>query len=53
MPEREKVDIIAAGYEWLCPKCEHLNKDPEIYSEICCQSCEELFDVGSIEHAFH
>ena len=28
----ETVDVIASGYEWTCPKCEHFNTEIE-YTE--------------------
>ena len=53
MEEMEQVDLIASGYEWVCPNCELLNKEIEIpHSEIVeCNNCGEKYEVGDHFHA--
>lgn len=51
----DSVDLIASGYEWTCPLCEHLNKLPAIPDDslVECRNpgCAYVFNVGSIHHA--
>ena len=49
----EKVDLIASGYEWVCPACEHHNKEMEITNEVTCAACATTFEAGDAEHAYH
>ena len=47
MDSRETVDLVAAGYEWLCPECEHMNDEIQIpHHELKCQFCGASFKVG-------
>lgn len=50
---REKVDMVASGYEWVCPKCSSINReitvDPE--AEYECPECHEIYAVGEIGNA--
>ena len=45
------VDIIASGYEFICPKCEAYNKIIQTATEVECGSCLKAFSVSEIEHA--
>lgn len=57
--ENETVDLIASGYEWTCPYCDHDNREGWIpcvgsaIGEVKCVNCKEVFDIGSYDHAFH
>ena len=48
----ERVDIIASGYEWVCPNCEKLNKEISYTEEVTCKECFETFETQTPEHAF-
>lgn len=46
------VDIIASGYEWICPHCGELNKVIE-HREICfCNKCGQSVSTNPPEHAY-
>ena len=45
------VDMIASGYEWVCPTCDEMNLTIETGEIVVCQNCKEKFKVGNIEHA--
>lgn len=46
------VDIIASGYEWICPDCEILNTEIEITEKVKCICCDAEFEVNPPEHAY-
>ncbi len=48
----ETVDLIASGYEWICPKCEHFNTEIEITTQVKCNQCERVFLTNPAEHCF-
>lgn len=50
---KRSVDLIASGYEWKCPECGFLNKEAEVYSNVTCEKCEQVFDVNEYNHAVH
>lgn len=52
--EVPEVDIIASGYEWICPVCEEYNLFMEIPKEdlVKCGSCGEIARSGTAEHAY-
>lgn len=33
----ESVDLIASGYEWVCPHCDKLNREIEITQTVTCR----------------
>lgn len=47
----EMVDVIASGYEWICPKCEHFNTEIEYTEQVKCSMCERVFLTSPPEHA--
>lgn len=49
--EMEHVDIIASGYEWDCPNCEHLNLVIEVTDVVECDECHNLYATNPTEHA--
>lgn len=46
------VDIIASGYEWICPECETFNQEIEITETVKCCSCKTTFETNPPEHAY-
>lgn len=51
--EQEKVDLIASGYEWICPDCGKLNKLVAIPSSLTvdCADCGQEYEVDNIHAA--
>lgn len=47
----DTVDIIAKGYEWICPKCEFLNTEIEYTKQVQCFICERVFETNPPKHA--
>ena len=48
----QSVDLIASGYEWCCPCCEHFNREIELSETVRCRKCRRLFIVGDATHAY-
>jgi len=50
----ETVDIIAKGYEWVCPQCHTLNDIIEYpkNGEVTCTACAYLCKTSLPEHAY-
>lgn len=48
----ENVDIIASGYEWICPECGEYNTEIEITETVNCCYCDTIFDTNLPEHAY-
>ena len=46
------VDIIASGYEWICPKCSEYNKETGITEVVTCAYCGTEFETNPAEHAY-
>jgi len=52
MSYREAVDLIASGYEWLCPECTEFQTEIEIpRNDLTCQKCGANFSVGEVYDA--
>jgi DNA-directed RNA polymerase subunit RPC12/RpoP len=49
---RKLVDIIASGYEWNCPKCDHLNNEIEWTEKVKCKKCGYRYKTNPPDHAF-
>lgn len=47
-----QVDIIASGYEWICPDCETFNTEIEITETVKCVCCDAEFETAPAEHAY-
>ena len=49
----KKIDLIAAGYEWVCPSCKEHNEEICGSETVTCgnSECEEIFKVDNIDHA--
>jgi len=45
------VDVIASGYEWICPECNEYNKEIEWRLYYICGSCGKKFPTNEPEHA--
>ena len=50
--EDEEVMLIASGYEWTCPECEHFNNEIEITEKVTCRGCKKTFKVEDYSHAY-
>ena len=49
----EYVDLIASGYEWVCPQCDRLNKEIDASNQfVKCENCKNSFEVMDIDHAY-
>ena len=46
-----KVDLIAIGYEWVCPICEEFNREIEVTEIVTCYGCSDSFKTNPAEHA--
>ncbi len=51
MADMEQVDIIASGYEWICPECNAFNTEIEIREFVTCGECDADFTTAPPEHA--
>jgi len=49
--EYEQVELIASGYEWICPHCEAFNAEIEVTEQVTCRSCRFTFEVEDYYHA--
>lgn len=47
-----RVDLIAAGYEWNCPKCLMFHRIYEAKKTVTCQRCLRKFETNPPEHAW-
>jgi hypothetical protein len=50
--EPEPVDIIASGYEWVCPNCEDINRAIDWRETVVCRNCRRKYEASSPEHAW-
>lgn len=50
----ESVDLIASGYEWICPECDFLNKEIEYNEQVKCSNscCQKDFKANFPDHCF-
>ena len=51
MTEKDTVELIVSGYEWVCPSCKELKKEIEITEEVFCKDCLTWFIVDDYYHA--
>ena len=47
----QKVELIAAGYEWICPDCNYMNQVMEVTENVSCVKCKHDFEVEEYHHA--
>jgi len=52
MPELELVDLIASGYEWTCPNCDHFHNEDAHKDTVECSNCGSEYQTGPPEHAY-
>ena len=45
------VELIASGYEWICPNCDDINHEIEVTERVQCDNCHASYDVADYEHA--
>jgi len=45
------VELIASGYEFVCPECDELNKVIEVTEIVTCLYCNTKYKVGEYYHA--
>jgi DNA-directed RNA polymerase subunit RPC12/RpoP len=50
--EEETIELIASGYEWTCPHCNHLNNEIEIPENVVCSKCKREYEVDNTDHAW-
>ena len=48
----ESVDLIASGYEWICPKCDCHNDEIEVLESVTCRECEAVWPTSAPEGAY-
>lgn len=48
----EAVDLVASGYEWVCPCCEELNHEIEVTEHVICPHCNVRYSANPPEHAY-
>lgn len=48
----EEVDIIASGYDWICPNCDEMNHEIEITEMVCCKDCKQKYRTNEAHHAY-
>lgn len=46
------VDLVASGYEWVCPSCDELNKEIEWTETMACPTCGTKVMAMPPEHAY-
>lgn len=47
----DSVELIASGYEWMCPECAAYNQEIEVVETVTCVECKTTFEVEDYEHA--
>ena len=47
----QTIELIASGYEWICPVCENFQKEIETSCKVTCKKCNRTFEVSNIHHA--
>lgn len=45
------VSLVASGYEWTCPDCDHFNTEIEVTERVKCGGCGKSFEVEDYHHA--
>ena len=50
--KEESVELIASGYEWTCPHCDHLNNEIEIPEKVIYSKCKREYEVENADHAW-
>lgn len=52
--QTDHVELLASGYEYVCPGCEHYNTVREVTETVTCSNkkCGQTFIVTNALHAF-
>lgn len=50
--EEATVELIASGYEWTCPNCDHFHVIVEVTETVKCNGCHKVYKTDSPEHAY-
>ena len=50
--EDREVDVIASGYEWICPGCNKLNKEIDYVPDLTCSDCKGNYIARLPEHCY-
>lgn len=59
MDLRDRVQMVASGYEWTCPECEEDNTETGIpvigtaQADLRCQGCGATFKFGGANHHYN
>lgn len=48
---KERVNIIASGYEWTCPGCETNNTEISHAAIVRCEKCEKAYFTDNPDHS--
>jgi len=46
------VELIASGYEWNCPDCDHENTPIAIAEYVICENCKAKKEVTDFHHCY-
>ncbi len=49
--EDQAVELIASGYEWICPACDTTGHEIEVVAKVICKKCKREWEVGDYHHA--
>jgi ferredoxin-thioredoxin reductase catalytic subunit len=52
MTMTRKIDVIASGYEWVCPKCRCMNYEIAYEKTVTCPCSTEEYDTFEPEHCY-
>ncbi len=50
--QSKTVNVIASGYEWVCPTCKTFNRTIEHTEIVTCESCKLSFKTDLPEHCY-
>jgi hypothetical protein len=48
--EEDSVDLIASGYDWICPFCETMNHVIEYDEKVTCRDCGHTYEANPPIH---
>lgn len=52
-PETNSVELIASGYDWVCPNCDEFNHEIEVTEQVTCKHCQHIYTVAEYYHAYN
>lgn len=47
----DEIELIASGYDWICPNCDEMNHIIEVNEKVTCTNCKKEFEVYDYYHA--